>query len=181
MNNKTVHVFAMGILLFALAVAIPAQESEGDTVGTVSFRAVAGPTWRVAEIEGDGISLQGGSNALVLEIGGRYVFDLSDVDSESFPMELRDGSGQVVLSQRDEVESEALEDADVSVSEDEIQFTLTEELASRISFYRAATYPSMLGVIRTYSREAAEAAAEEAAEQAEEQDGDTGESSDSNE
>lgn len=148
-------------------------------MGKVTFRTVPNPAWRVAVIEGDGIFLQGGSNALILEIGGRYVFDLSDVDSGIFPMELRDGSGEVVVSQRDEVESEGLEDADVSVSDDEIQFTLTERLASRISFYRAATYPSMLGVIRTYFPEAPEAAAEEAVEQAEEQDAEDNENNNS--
>ncbi|MFW5827042.1 MAG: hypothetical protein ACOCU4_03060 [Alkalispirochaeta sp.] len=164
----------MAGILLALAAVVPAQESAGDTVGTVSFSTVATPAWRIADIEGDGVSTQGGGDGLVLEIGGRYTFDLSDVDSETFPMELRDGSGAVVASQQEEGTMDEFEDAEISVSEDEIQFTLTEALASRVSFYRAATYPSMVGVIRSYSAEAAEAAAEEAeAETAEDEpDGD---------
>lgn len=175
MKKKTVRSITLGIILAALTVSLSAQESVGDTVGTVTFAAVSTPAWRVTDIEGDGVFVQGGSNALVLEVGGRYVFDLSSVDSESFPMELRDGSGTVLASQRGDVEIEDLEGADISVTEDEIQFTLTESLGSRLSFYRAATYPSMIGVIRTYSPEAEEAAAEQAEDSA----GEDAESADS--
>jgi hypothetical protein len=122
----------------------------------VSFRTVSNSAWRVTEVEGDGASAQGGSNSLILEVGGRYVFDLSAVDSDLFPMELRDGSGAVLASQRDEEASDEFADADISISEDEIRFTLTEALAARLSFYRAATYPSMIGLIRPYSPEPAE-------------------------
>jgi hypothetical protein len=168
----------IAITLVGLAASLAAQEPAGDTVGTVSFRTVSNSAWRIAEIEGDGASRQSGTNAMILEVGGRYVFDLSAVDSDLFPMELRDGSGAVIASQRGQEVSEEFADADISVNAEEIRFTLTEELASRLSFYRAATYPSMIGVIRPYSPEPAETT-EETTEETDQSNSDSTESSES--
>lgn len=148
--QHSAFIFALIVGFSASAVA---QNSAGDTVGTVTFTTVAPSDWRITEVDGNGVATHGSTNTMTLEVGGRYTFDLSDVDSESYPMEIRDSSGTVLVSQRNNASSEEFEAADISVTEEEIQFTLTEDLASRIAFYRAATYPSMIGIIRTYSQE----------------------------
>ena len=99
--------------------------------------------WNFLESGGEGVYAKPTLSRIYFEIGGEYYLDLSNLDTAQFPIDIRDGNGNVIISQRD-VETPRIEGANVSVSDDGIRFTLSEALAERISMFRAAPYPQMV-------------------------------------
>ncbi len=165
------------IMIYVLAVVglalVGAQENQEDTPeqgdipagvdGVARLRNIDTSGWRITDVQGDGINVAGGArNQIYLAIGGRYYFDLSQVDSEQFPFEIHDRSGDIIFSQADPDGGLGRPGSDREISEDGITFTLTESLAESISRFRAATYPGMFGFIAVYDPDAVEEAEEEA-------------------
>jgi hypothetical protein len=153
--------------------------------GAFRMQVIPPTAWRAAGVTGEGVRLGLGGSAVYLEIGGRYHIDLRGVDSEQLPADIHSGGGRVLLSQREAAESVAGEEVDAQVSGEGMTFTLTEGLAARISYIRAAPYTGMRAFIFPYGGESAGAQSEgeasevDAGSDAAEQGGSDGAGSDS--
>lgn len=111
--------------------------------------------WKIIESGGEGVYAKPAMSRVYFDIGGEYYIDLSNLDPAQFPVDIRSGGGEVIISQRD-IETPDIEGANISVSDDGIRFTMNENLAGRVSMFRAAPYPQMVGFISPVSAEAAE-------------------------
>ncbi|WP_018525401.1 hypothetical protein [Alkalispirochaeta alkalica] len=147
------------ILFFLAGIATVLADAEG----VITFRNIGSEGWQVTDVQGRGVSASGvGLVRIGLEVGKRYHFDLSSVDSDLFAMEIRDRSGRVLFSQKDDDPPQGWEEAAPVITDEGITFTLTEELAGRIGTYRAASYPAMVGFLRGIDSGAVERARQEA-------------------
>ncbi len=143
----------MVCMLLFVALSGAAQEFAAD--GSVRLTNISTDSWRLDQVEGDGITVTGAHQGrVVLAIGHRYHFDLSDIDSEHMPLVIRDIAGRPIFSQENPDQGADWEGSDPEISDDGITFTLTESLAEAISGFRATTYPAMHGFIATYDPEA---------------------------
>ncbi|SIP87309.1 hypothetical protein SAMN05920897_10149 [Alkalispirochaeta americana] len=134
------------IVLFTLT-GLAAAVADAD--GVITLRNIGSEGWQVTDVQGRGVSASGvGLVRIGLEVGNRYHFDLSSVDSDLFAMEIRDRSGRVLFSQKDDDPPQGWEEAAPVITDEGITFTLTEELAGRIGTYRAVSYPAMVGFLR---------------------------------
>lgn len=104
--------------------------------------------WTISSSQGSGIYADPTAAMVYLRVGGRYRVNLSGIDSEVLPVELRAMNGAVLVSQRENVETPDLGDANPEVGSEGIRFTLTESLAERLTYFRAVPYPGMVGFIR---------------------------------
>ncbi len=135
----------------------------GGVDGWVRLANVQTQEWRIVDHGGEGVNAPGIAR-VGLQIGGTYYFDTSGVESDQLPLLFLSRTGEVLLSQsRDGSEGETADGVNAEIDEDGVQFELTEELARRLSRFRAAPYPSMVGYITV-----TEAAGEENSEQQEE-------------
>ncbi|MFO8065218.1 MAG: hypothetical protein ACQETQ_09835 [Spirochaetota bacterium] len=174
MRKSTAITTALMLLLLTMPlIAQDDDEGEGGDIpsgvdGYVSFNAIEGEEWQVIDFEGEGISTATGQASFRLEVGGDYYFDLSNVDSERYPLDIISSNGKLLLSQREDAVTSDLDGVDSSADEDGVRFVLTEDLAEQISRFRAATYPQMYGFISAVP-EGSHAEAEEARQQAAEE------------
>ena len=136
-------------------------EMPGDADGQVTLVNVGNQGWRAVAPKGEGVHVALNGDLVYFEVDGRYRFDTSNIDSEHLPLQIR-GAGRVLISQNEEADYVVPPDgADPSISEDGVTFTLNEAMASRISTFRAAPYPQMVGFINTVGEEPAQGAEEQ--------------------
>lgn len=109
--------------------------------------------WSIIESGGEGVYVKAGMSRIYFEVGGEYYLDLSNLDHEQIPVDIRSDSGDIIISQRD-IETPEVEGANISADEDGIRFIMNEDLAERISIFRAAPYPQMVGFISAVNPEA---------------------------
>lgn len=121
--------------------------------GTITLRNISQQEWQIVQVEGEGVFRSGNAQTVILEVGRRYYFDVSEVDSDFLPLDFRAHGGRVLFSQTEEA-PEA--DMDVQADENGVAFTLTEELARDLAFFRATPYPQMTGIIASYDPAALE-------------------------
>ncbi|TVR94152.1 MAG: hypothetical protein EA428_00740 [Spirochaetaceae bacterium] len=82
---KTITIVSM--LLF---IALSSSAQEGGVDGSVRLTNTSTSGWRMDQVEGDGISVTGvHQGRILLAVGGRYHFDLSETDSEHMPLVIR--------------------------------------------------------------------------------------------
>ena len=84
---------------------------------------------------------------LDLTEGERYRFDLSDVDSGFHPFALRDEDGDDLIEQNGDGTFQDDPNVNLVEGDDEVTFTLTEDLAAEIATYNCTAHPSMEGTI----------------------------------
>ena len=118
--------------------------------GTITLQNISHQEWRIVAVEGEGVFSSGNAQTVILEIGGRYHFDVSEVDSEFLPLDFRGHRGRILFSQSDEETAGDLEGLNVQADENGVTFTLTEDLAREMVFFRATPYPQMTGIIASY-------------------------------
>jgi hypothetical protein len=152
---KTLRILTIMTLTMLAVFRLTAQESDlpSGVDGAVTLQNVSTQGWRIVSVEGDGIHKGSGDATIYLEIDGRYHFDVSEIDSDQFPMDFRDPQGQILFTQDDSERDEGdsgMEGANLETDEEGVTFTLTPELAERITFFRATTYPQMVGIIAPY-------------------------------
>ncbi len=166
-------IFAASVLLLP-AVSGVAQEEEDDGVpagadGYVQLVAVDRQDWRIVDYGGEGVYTSRGEASFHLLEGNEYYLDLSEVDSDHYPIDVVSADGTVLLSQREDVVTSETEGVNAEADEDGISFVLTEELSDRVAMFRAAPYPAMVGFISTVSEEPTQESDDEGEEQEEEQ------------
>ncbi|MFW6338949.1 MAG: hypothetical protein ACOC25_08465 [Alkalispirochaetaceae bacterium] len=145
--RATVLIAFMTLSTAGLLAQEPPEGVPSGVDGWVVLANIQTQEWRIVDHGGEGVSAPG-SARVGLRVGGTYYFDTSNVESEDLPLLFLSGSGEVLLSQsRDGGEGEAADGVNAEIDEDGIQFELTEELAERLSRFRAAPYPSMVGYI----------------------------------
>lgn len=132
------------VLLLGLGAAL--AETHDDDVVTIMLGNVGSRAWVLNGVEGaDGVGEMEAQNAsLTLQVGQRYRFDVSDVNSNVHPLELRDADGNALLSQGRSAGSFA-DDEEVAfeVDDDSLTFTLSEALAAELALYRCIPHRSM--------------------------------------
>ena len=121
--------------------------------GSVKLLNVDNSEWRIVDAAGEGAQPALGGSLVRLRTGGRYHFDLSSVDSETLPLDIRSLNGRVLISQREGAGELDIEGVDPEADADGISFTLTEELAGQIASFRATPYPGMVGFVSSVSPE----------------------------
>ncbi|MFP4151295.1 MAG: hypothetical protein ACLFR8_01480 [Alkalispirochaeta sp.] len=152
--KHTQQIISVLVLALIFVVPVTAQEEDSESPagvdGTVAIRNVSIQGWRIVSVGGDGVRKGGADATVYLEVGGRYHFDLSEIDSERFPVDFRGPRGEVLFSQNGETEL-AVDGVDLETDDDGVQFTLTPDLADRLAFFRAAPYPQMVGIVAPYT------------------------------
>jgi hypothetical protein len=159
-EGETMKIFIVLLLTIATAGGISpvfAQDegSPSGVDGTITLQNISHQEWRIVETEGEGVFSGGNAQTVILEIGGRYYFDVSEVDSEFLPLDFRGHRGRILFSQSDDAIVEDLEGLNIQADENGVTFTLTEELAREMVFFRATPYPQMTGIIASYDPTAA--------------------------
>lgn len=160
MNTRRIVIWI--VLLAAVVVTLPGQDDEAQPEravpsgvdGWIALENVGRQEWRIVDAGGTGVNASIGSANVWLEVGGSYYFDVSTVDSEQMPLAIVDLAGDVLVSQSGADESyEPSEGADAQADSDGIEFELTEEMADRVSRFRAVTYPTMVGFVFPFAGE----------------------------
>lgn len=128
------------------------ESRQGNTVpsgvdGYVQIQRVGATAWRIVDSGGDGVYARPEMSRVYMEVDGEYYIDVSRVNSEVYPLDIRSRTGDVLMSQRENAETPEIEGVNSSVDQDGVRFTLNENLAQRIAFFRAAPYPEMVGFI----------------------------------
>ena len=127
-------------------VSVTAEGSTSSEQSTFTMDNVGSSAWEVSSTNEEYVETSGGNNpTITLETGVRYT--IGNEGWSNHPLEFRDESGSVLLSQSSDGEFE--NDADVSWSDSDstLSFTLTEELASKISSYICTVHRGMEGDI----------------------------------
>ncbi len=133
----------------------PSEPGDGENEEpdvTATFTNVGTTAWQVTSVEGaDDFAETGEENAaLQLEVGTRYQFDLSGVNSDVHPFELNgEGDENLLLAQNALTGSFEDDDAvNFQTEDDYIIFTLTAELADELQRYNCGVHTgSMRGDI----------------------------------
>lgn len=112
--------------------------------------------WKMLDAGGDGVYVKPAMSRIYFEVGREYYIDLSNLDSAQFPLDIKSGSGDILLTQREKVSGKELEGVNASISDDGVRFTLSQSLAGRISMLRAAPYPEMVIFVMPVSEDNAE-------------------------
>lgn len=152
------RIFAFMLLTFLLSVVPVIAQEEGEEAdsgsaipsgvdGYISLDNNSTESWRIIDFGGEGVYVSTGGLTVQLEVDREYYIDLSNVNSEMFPMDIKNGRGDVLISQREDIDTVEIEGIDASVDEEGIRFILNEELAQEISIFRAAPYPAMVGFL----------------------------------
>lgn len=138
-DNGVVHVID--------AVLLPPEEAAGEA--TITLGNVGASSWTIEAVTGEeGIAEVGAQNGtLTLTPGVRYTFDVSAVNSNAHPLDFRDASGAILLSQNASGSFQDDEAVDFVSSSDAVSFTLTPELAEAIASYHCTAHRSMVGSI----------------------------------
>ncbi|MFP4012260.1 MAG: hypothetical protein ACLFUM_11195 [Spirochaetaceae bacterium] len=157
------RIVSITAVLILFTVPLFAQEDNvpSSADGYIRLNAVDRDNWQIVEFGGEGVYPSTGQSSIYLLEGNEYYFDLSEVDSEHFPVDIVSTDGTVLLSQREDAVTQETEGVNASADEDGISFTLTEELAERIARFRASSYPGMVGFISTLSEEPTQEPADE--------------------
>ncbi|MFO7849576.1 MAG: hypothetical protein R6V67_06425 [Spirochaetia bacterium] len=154
MRSNKIWTLLMALILCGLPLAAQEDEEEEEDSaaeipsgvdGHLMLNNAGNEMWRVVDTGGDGVYIGSNMSTVYLDVGQEYYIDLSEVDSERYPLDIKSHSGEVLISQREDIETTAGEEVNASVEEDGIRFVLTEELAKEISMFRAAPYPQMVG------------------------------------
>ncbi|MFP4566103.1 MAG: hypothetical protein ACLFNX_06335 [Spirochaetaceae bacterium] len=157
-----------GLFVFS---ALSAVAQDGDVPegvdGYIQLIAVDREDWRVVDYGGEGVYTSRGQASIHLLEGNEYYLDLSEVDSEHYPLDVVGTDGTVLLSQREDAVTSDTEGVNAEADEDGISFVLTEELAERITMFRATPYPAMFGFITAVSEEEDEQEGEQEEEEGE--------------
>ncbi|MFP4180470.1 MAG: hypothetical protein ACLFQW_04090 [Spirochaetaceae bacterium] len=145
-------------------------EIPSDVDGYMRLDNSGNDSLRIIDTGGDGVYARSDTSTVYLDVGQEYYIDLSNIDSERFPLDIKNRRGEILISQRDDIDKAEIEGIEASVEEEGIRFVLTEELAKEISIFRAASYPQMVGFFSPVleddeQQEEDEAAAEEEEEE----------------
>jgi plastocyanin len=118
---------------------------------------VGASAWEVPSADEKYVGTSGGDNpTITLETGVRYT--ISNEGWSTHPLALRDESGSILLSQSTIGEFENDGDVNWSDSGSTLSFTLTDELANRISSYICTVHSNMVGQIETTESDTSEVA-----------------------
>jgi plastocyanin len=140
------------------AVGAPEPEQIAAAEGvTITLEAVGLSAWTVTAVEGASPEEVGELSVenptLSLEVGRRYHFDVSGVDSSYHPLDLRDAEGNVLLAQgAQEGAFAADEEVAFEANADAVVFTLSEALSEVIATYHCTVHPPMVGEIAVVAR-----------------------------
>ncbi|WP_185911686.1 GLUG motif-containing protein [Halonotius roseus] len=126
-------------------------EIEGDI--TITLNNVGVSAWEVTSIDGDDdvASTIEDNPTLTLKPGERYVIENDGRDGH--PLEFRDETGGPLLSQSNSGEFEDDSEVEWVNEDDELAFTLTEELADAINSYICTIHHQMEGDIQISTEE----------------------------
>lgn len=151
-----VALLSLGLFAFAgyheeeepAAQEVGEEAAFADVIITLEAEGVA--AWLVTAVEGadaeEVAELNVENATLNLEVGQRYQFDVSGVDSSFHPLDFRDADGNVLLAQGDQEGAfEAAEGVAFEATDEAVVFTLTEELAEAIATYHCSVHPPMVG------------------------------------
>lgn len=120
----------------------PSPDTEADV--TASFVNVGTSAWQITDVEdADGFASTGENNpTLTLEVGKRYKFDLSGVNSDVHPFELNGSGDDNLLLAQNALDGSFEDDDEVAfVAENEyVAFTLTPELARALNRYNCGVH-----------------------------------------
>lgn len=127
---------ALGLLIAGCGDDDPVSEAEGVDETIV--------------VNNDGASawvIDGETNPdLNLEVGERYRFDTSEVDSDVHPLAFRDAGGDDLIEQGGDGAFHGDPGVDLLENDNEVVFTLTEDLADEVAIYICTVHPnSMVG------------------------------------
>ena len=145
----------MKLLLLILLAFGAGSAQDDDGVATLTLQNVGASAWQVTAIEGTEdmetvTELDVENPALTLTVGGRYRFDLSNVNSDVHPLEFRDAEGNDLLTQGGSEGSFELDPAVAFGAEaDFVIFTVTPELADALASYYCSIHSAMTGEIST--------------------------------
>jgi hypothetical protein len=119
---------------------------EADEV--ITLRNVRASAWDVVKLSNPSIGSTGRNAELTLQVGTRYRFDVSEVNSNVHPLELRDSNGDPLLSQARTGTFAGRADVAAEIAPEYLEFTLTDGLAAEVAVYRCLPHPAMEGRIR---------------------------------
>lgn len=137
---------ALSVLLVLLvfgAGAVLAQEADE----VITLRNVRASAWDVVHVSNPATGSTGRNAELTLEVGRRYRFDVSKVNSNVHPLELRDPDGNPLLSQARTGTFAEHAGVAAEITSDYVEFTLTSDMAAELSVYRCLPHPDMEGRI----------------------------------
>lgn len=128
----------------------PNSETEVTSEATVTLNNSGASAYIAVSVEGDGASasLNTENPEISLTSGGRYTF-INNGGASSHPLDFRDSNGNKLFGQsRDEGSLENNSDINVVKNDNSITFTLTDDLANRLSDYICFFHPGMNGSLR---------------------------------
>ena len=144
----------------APAQALAPAEMPSTIDGQISLLNIGTEGWRVVDVQGAGVYVASGGKTIHLEVGKRYRFDMSMVNSERYPLDMRASGGAILMTQDDQPHVVPPSNTDAEISEDGITFTFSETMANRITSFRSTAYPQMVGFITPIRTEEADETAE---------------------
>lgn len=134
------------LLVFLVLGAGTALARDADEV--VTLRNVRASAWDVVRVSNPAIGSTGRNEELTFRVGTRYRFDVSEVNSNVHPLELRDRDGNPLLSQARTGTFADRANVAAEITPDYVEFTLTADLAAELYFYRCLPHSGMQGRIR---------------------------------
>ena len=143
------------LILLAFGTGSTQDAAQDDGVATLTLQNVGASAWQVTAIEGTEdmetvTEVDVENPALTLTVGGRYRFDLSNVNSDVHPLAFRDAEGNDLLTQGG---SEGTFETDPAVAfgaeADFVIFTVTPELADVLASYVCTIHSAMTGEVST--------------------------------
>jgi len=156
MKSSTIAIFiTTAFLLFVVSGcsnSSTSPESEPDVINeaTITLNNSGASAYVAVSVEGSGVSatINADNPEISLTAGGRYTF-INNGGASSHPLDFRDGSGNKLFGQsRDDGALENSSDINVVKNNNSITFTLTDDLASRLSDYICFFHPGMNGTFR---------------------------------
>jgi len=155
MKSSTIAIFiTTAFLLFVSGCSnsSTSPESEPDVINeaTITLNNSGASAYVAVSVEGSGVSatINADNPEISLTAGGRYTF-INNGGASSHPFDFRDGSGNKLFGQsRDDGALENSSDINVVKNNNSITFTLTDDLASRLSDYICFFHPGMNGTFR---------------------------------
>ena len=143
------------LILLTLGAGSTQDTVQDDGVATLTLQNVGAAAWQVTAMEGtedmETVTEANVENpAMTLTVGGRYRFDVSNVNSDMHPLAFRDAEGNDLLTQGGSEGSFELDPAVAFGAEDDfVIFTVTPELADVLSSYDCTVHSAMTGEIST--------------------------------
>jgi hypothetical protein len=128
----------------------PESEPDVITEATITLNNSGASAYVAVSVEGSGATatINAENPEITLTTGGRYTI-INNAGASSHPLDFRDANGNKLFGQsRDEGSLVNNTDINVVKNNNTISFTLTDELAERLSEYICFFHPGMNGTFR---------------------------------